>query len=56
MSTTLNQQQHTALLSSIASEMEKRLILSDRIKNDILYSNVFDGKEAVVSKKNHIFI
>jgi hypothetical protein len=40
---------YPALLSSIAAEMKKRVIPSDRIKNSIIYNNVFDGQEAVVS-------
>lgn len=43
---------YPALLSSIAYEMKRRIIPSDRIKNDVLYNNVFDGKEAVVTMKN----
>lgn len=45
-----NAQHHyyRAFLSSIAFEFKRRIILSDRIKNDIEYHNVFDGKEAVV--------
>lgn len=39
---------YPALLSSIAAEMKKRIIPSDRIKNGIIYNNVFDGQEAVV--------
>lgn len=41
---------YRAFLSSIAFEFKRRIILSDRIKNDIEYHNVFDGKEAVVKK------
>ena len=46
-----NQSNHyyRAFLSSVAYELKRRIILSDRIKNDIEYHNVFDGKEAVVS-------
>lgn len=40
---------YRAFLSSVAYELKRRIILSDRIKNDIEYHNVFDGKEAVVS-------
>ncbi|CAO3679184.1 unnamed protein product [Rhizopus stolonifer] len=38
---------HRAFLSHVAAELKKRMILSKRIKNDIEYNNVFDGKEAV---------
>ncbi|KAI8367364.1 hypothetical protein EDC96DRAFT_506546 [Choanephora cucurbitarum] len=38
---------YRAFLSSVAYELKRRIILSDRIKNDIEYHNVFDGKEAV---------
>ncbi|CEP07864.1 hypothetical protein [Parasitella parasitica] len=38
---------YRAFLSSIAHEMKRRIITSDRIKNGIEYSNVFDGKEAI---------
>lgn len=39
---------YRAFLSHVAAELKKRMILSKRIKNDIEYNNVFDGKEAVV--------
>lgn len=45
---------YRAFLSSIAYEMKRRIITSDRIKHDIEYNNVFDGKEAVVSKVWHV--
>ncbi|KAI8637471.1 CNH domain-containing protein [Parasitella parasitica] len=38
---------YRAFLSSTAHEMKGRIITSDRIKNGIEYSNVFDGKEAI---------
>ncbi|KAI9470069.1 MAG: CNH domain-containing protein [Benjaminiella poitrasii] len=38
---------YPGFLSSTAHEMKRRIILSDRIKNGVQYSNVFDGKEAV---------
>lgn len=41
---------YRAFLSSIAYEFKRRIILSDRIKHDIEYHNVFDGKEAVVKR------
>jgi len=40
---------YRAFLSSIAFELKRRIITNDRIKNGIEYSNVFDGKEAIVS-------
>ncbi|KAI8980840.1 hypothetical protein BDB01DRAFT_836509 [Pilobolus umbonatus] len=46
--------QHSALLSCIALEMKRRVSLSDRLKNGIEYSNVFDGKEAVDKLKEII--
>ncbi|GAA5816202.1 hypothetical protein MFLAVUS_009728 [Mucor flavus] len=45
---------YRAFLSSIAFEFKRRIILSDRIKNDIEYHNVFDGKEAVDKLKEII--
>lgn len=42
---------YRAYLSAVAYEFKRRIILSDRIKHDIEYHNVFDGKEAVVKKK-----
>ncbi|CAO3648387.1 unnamed protein product [Mucor hiemalis] len=45
--TTAKPTYYRAFLSSIAHEFKRRIILSDRIKNDIEYHNVFDGKEAV---------
>lgn len=44
---------YRAFLSSIAHEFKRRIISSDRIKNDIEYHNVFDGKEAVVREKSY---
>ncbi|KAG0937607.1 hypothetical protein G6F57_006975 [Rhizopus arrhizus] len=38
---------YRAFLSHVAVELKRRIILSKRIKNDIEYNNVFDGKEAV---------
>jgi hypothetical protein len=38
-----------ALLSKVAMEMQKRVVVGERLKDNIQYSNVFDGKEAVVS-------
>ncbi|KAF1796532.1 hypothetical protein V8B55DRAFT_1469504 [Mucor lusitanicus] len=38
---------YRAFLSSIAFELKRRIITNDRIKNDIEYNNVFDGKEAI---------
>ncbi|KAG2201247.1 hypothetical protein INT47_006750 [Mucor saturninus] len=38
---------YRAYLSAVAYEFKRRIILSDRIKHDIEYHNVFDGKEAV---------
>ncbi|RCH89004.1 RHO1 GDP-GTP exchange protein 2, partial [Rhizopus stolonifer] len=52
---TLNNQPpryYRAFLSSVAYELKRRIILSDRIKNDIEYHNVFDGKEAVDKLKD----
>lgn len=40
---------YRAFLSVVAYEFKRRIILSDRIKHDIEYHNVFDGKEAVVN-------
>ncbi|KAM3579239.1 RHO1 GDP-GTP exchange protein 2 [Umbelopsis sp. WA50703] len=36
-----------ALLSKVAMEMQKRVVVGERLKDNIQYSNVFDGKEAV---------
>ncbi|KAJ2959350.1 hypothetical protein NQZ79_g5117 [Umbelopsis isabellina] len=36
-----------ALLSQVAMEMQKRVVVGERLKDNIQYSNVFDGKEAV---------
>ncbi|KAI9249880.1 CNH domain-containing protein [Sporodiniella umbellata] len=38
---------YRAFLSHVAAELKRRIVLSKRIKNDIEYNNVFDGKEAV---------
>jgi hypothetical protein len=37
------------LLSQIAAEMKRKIIVNDRLKDGIKYTNVFDGKEAVVN-------
>lgn len=36
-----------AFLSKVAMEMQKRVVVGERLKDNIQYSNVFDGKEAV---------
>jgi len=38
---------YAALLSKVALEMQRRVVVGDRVKHSIQYSNVFDGKEAV---------
>jgi hypothetical protein len=40
---------YCALLSKVAIEMQKRVVVGNRLKDSIQYSDVFDGKEAVVS-------
>jgi hypothetical protein len=37
------------LLSQIAAEMKRRIIVNDRLKDGIKYTNVFDGKESVLN-------
>ncbi|KAI9285741.1 CNH domain-containing protein [Umbelopsis sp. AD052] len=38
---------YAALLSKVAMEMQKRVVVGDRTKDSIQYKDVFDGKEAV---------
>ena len=42
---------YPAYLSVAARELRKRIVLVDRVKNGIEYKNVFDGREAVVKRK-----